>query len=116
MKTYGVTGRAPVFLTSALDESDRLASRSYHFTSAETAPGIQRTRDRVVPRAGEDVMEKRKNLLPCGDSNPDSSDVQSLYRLSYPGSLKGINNTILKCPIVKNCMLFCFIRVSVKCC
>jgi hypothetical protein len=45
----------------------------------------------VDPRAGMDTVVKRKIPSPCRDSNPRTpivqTVVQSLYRLSYHGSL-----------------------------
>jgi hypothetical protein len=86
MKTYrGVDVEIHTFLTSALVGGEWSASLPCRFT-----PGIHFIGGRVDPRAGLDDMEKWKfftlpglELLPPG--RPARS--QSLYRLSYPGSL-----------------------------
>jgi len=64
-------------LTSALDGGECSASRPDRFTPQRRSPGTSW----VGPRAGLDVVSKRKIL------NPDRlARSHSLYRLSYPGS------------------------------
>jgi hypothetical protein len=48
------------FLTSALDDGEWSALRTYHFTPGETAPGTHCEGCLVGPKSGLDVMEKRK--------------------------------------------------------
>jgi hypothetical protein len=66
MKTCGGSGViAPVFLTSALDESESSALRPSRFTPTEMAPGTLWIKGRVCPTAGLD-----KNLAPNGKGTP----------------------------------------------
>jgi hypothetical protein len=97
MKTYGgVDVQIHIFLTWTLARGEWSASRPGRFTPGERAPGTNWIGGWVGSRACLDDMEKRKFLLlqgleiwPLG--RPARS--QSLYSLSYPGSLKkqGIN-------------------------
>jgi hypothetical protein len=68
-------GIAPPFFTSALDGGEWSVSRPGRSTSVEIAPGM-------------DAMEKRK-ILPLPRMEP-ARPVRSpsLYRLSYPDSLR----------------------------
>jgi hypothetical protein len=66
------------------------ASRPGRFTPGERAPGTNRIGGSVDPRPGLDDVEKRNFLtLPALELRPLSRPArsQSLYRLSYPGSL-----------------------------
>jgi hypothetical protein len=60
----------PPFLTTALHGSEWSASRPGRFTSGETAPCTYCVGDWVGPRAGPDIMEKRKHLLPLPGIEP----------------------------------------------
>jgi hypothetical protein len=88
---YGSGGIAPPSLNSALDGGDRSASRPCSFIPEETASGIHCIGGWVGHRAGLDVSENTKICRPFLELKPDfsvvQSVVQSLYRLSYPGSL-----------------------------
>jgi hypothetical protein len=94
MKTYGgVDVYIHIFLTLALVGGKWSASCPGRFTSVERAYGTHWIGGWMDPRAGLDDMEKRKFLtLPGLElrllSRPARS--QSLYRLSYPGSVKYI--------------------------
>jgi hypothetical protein len=91
MKTYGGSGGiVPPFLTSALDGSERSASRTGRFTSGERALATHWIRDWVGPGTRLDNVEKRQFLtLPGLELRPPGRPArsQSLYRLSYPGFL-----------------------------
>jgi hypothetical protein len=63
-------------LTSALDGGEWSASHRGRFTSREIAPGIHWIGSWVGPRAGVDVVVKRKIPSPRRDSNPKTSIVQ----------------------------------------
>jgi hypothetical protein len=83
MKTYwGVEVYLHVFLISALDEGEWLASRPGRFTPRERAAGTHQVRGWVSPRASLDMVSKSQPVI-----EPRSSDRpvrgQSLYRLSY---------------------------------
>jgi hypothetical protein len=58
----GNGGRAPQFLTSALDGGEWSASRPCRFTPAETVPTTHWIGGWVDPRGGMDTVDK--NLLP----------------------------------------------------
>jgi hypothetical protein len=60
----GTGGRAPPFLTSALDGCHFLAVTA--LPQEKEAPGTHRKGDCVEPRAGLDAVEKRKILLLSG--------------------------------------------------
>jgi hypothetical protein len=91
MKAYGgVVVKIHIFLTSALVGGEWSASRPGRFTYRERAPGTHWIRGWVAPRGSLDEMEKGKfltpptlELRPLG--RPARS--QSLYRVSYRGSL-----------------------------
>jgi hypothetical protein len=52
----------------------------------EKAPDTHWIGGSVGPRAGMDVMEERKVLIPCRKSNPGrQARILSLYLQSYPG-------------------------------
>jgi hypothetical protein len=91
MKAYGgVDVYVHIFLTSALVGGEWSASRPCHFTPGEGASGTHWLGSWVGPRASLDDAEEKKFLTPPGLelrllSRPARS--QSLYRLSYPGSL-----------------------------
>jgi hypothetical protein len=63
---------APSFLTSTLDGGEWSASRPGRFTPERKAAGTHCIGAWVGPRAGLDVVEKRK-ILHCWESNPDHS-------------------------------------------
>jgi hypothetical protein len=76
-----------ILLASVLVEGERSDSRSGSFTPEERATGAHGIGDWVGPRAGLDIVEKRKFLtLPRLElrslGRPARS--QSLYRLRYP--------------------------------
>jgi hypothetical protein len=74
MKTYwGVEIQLHAFLTSALDESEWLASRLGRFTLGERALINPSIRDWVSPRAGLDVVAK-KQYIPLPGIEPRSSN------------------------------------------
>jgi hypothetical protein len=75
MMTWGNGGIAPPFLTLALNGGEWSASRFY-FTPEETAPGTHYIQGWVGPRAGLDVMEKRKISCPYQELNPDLMVIQ----------------------------------------
>jgi hypothetical protein len=80
------------FMTSALDGGERSASRPGRaFTPGERTPGTHCTGGWVGPRAGLDTEPREKILLPLPGIEPRSSGrparSQTLYCLSYPGSL-----------------------------
>jgi hypothetical protein len=91
MKAYvGVGVSIHTVLTSPLVRGEWSASRPCRFTLGERAPGTHCIGGWVDPRASLNDVEKRKfltlselELRPLG--RPARS--QSLYRLSYPGSL-----------------------------
>jgi hypothetical protein len=64
----------------------------------ETAPGTHCIGGWLSPRAGLDIVDKRKISYPCQKWNPYSSAVQPiaylLWSLSYPGSSRKF--TLLK--------------------
>jgi hypothetical protein len=86
MKAYrGVDVQTHIFLTSALVGGDWSAAWPCRFT-----PGTHWIGGWVGPRAGLDYVEKRKFLTAPGlELQPLARPArsQSLYRLSYPGSL-----------------------------
>jgi hypothetical protein len=89
-KTYGgIDVYVQGFLTSALVEGKRSASRPYCFTPGERAPDTHWIGDWVDPRAGLEYMDKWEVfILPGFDLNPlcRPARMQSLYRLRYRGS------------------------------
>jgi hypothetical protein len=91
MKEYGgVEVYIHVFLTSAIFGAEWSASRSGRFTPGEIAPGNHWIGGWVGPRTGLDDVEKRQFLPTPGlelGSLGRPARSQSLYRLSYPGSL-----------------------------
>jgi hypothetical protein len=89
MKAYrGVGVLIHVFLTSALGGDEWLASRPGRFTTEERAPRTHWIGGRVGPRTGVDDMEKIPALTGTRTPTPrSSSPSQSLYRLSYRGSM-----------------------------
>jgi hypothetical protein len=91
MKTYGgVDVKIHIFFTSALAGGEWSASRPGRFTPGEKAVGIHWIGVWVDPRADLDDLGKRKFLtLPRLELPPliRPAHSQSLYRLSYPGSL-----------------------------
>jgi hypothetical protein len=86
MKAYEVVDvQIHASLTSALAGGEWSASRPGRFT-----PGTHWIGGWVDPRTGLDVVEKRKFLTLLGlelQSLGRPARSQSLYRLSYPGSL-----------------------------
>jgi hypothetical protein len=77
---------AAPFLTSALDRDERSASRLGSYTHGERIDGTYWIGGLLGPRAGQDAVENKKFLLDR-ESNPDRpARIQSLYRLSQPGS------------------------------
>jgi hypothetical protein len=64
---------APPFLTSALDGGKWRASCPWVFTPGERALCNQCIGGLVDPRAGLDVIEKRKISFLCPELNPESS-------------------------------------------
>jgi hypothetical protein len=92
MKTYGGGDvKIHVFLTSALVGGEWLASRLGPFSPMESSAGTHCLGKWPGPKAGLDDVEKRKILILQGLelsllNRPARS--QSLYRLSYPSSLK----------------------------
>jgi hypothetical protein len=68
-------------LTSALDGGELSTSRPVRFIPRVTYLGTQCVRGWMGPRAGLDVMEKRKSC-PCRESKPGQFSL-SLYRLNY---------------------------------
>jgi hypothetical protein len=97
MKTYrGVDVYIHISLTSALVGGEWSASRCGRFTLQEKVPGTHWIGGWVDPRTGLDDVEKRKFLiLPGLELRPLGrvARSQSLYRLSYPGSLNLIECT-----------------------
>jgi hypothetical protein len=92
MNAYGgVDVQTHVFFTSALVAGEWSGSHQGRFTPGERAPGTHWIGGWVGPKAGVDDTEKWKFLTSPGIELrplcPASS--QSLYRLSYPGSLCG---------------------------
>jgi hypothetical protein len=69
-RCIGGGGVAPPFLTSALDGGEWSASHPGRFTSWERAPGTHWTGGWVGPRAGLDIVEKRKISCHYRESNP----------------------------------------------
>jgi hypothetical protein len=68
--------------------SGGIASRPGRFTRRDRTHGTHWIGGWVGPRADLDAVSKRKIPSPRRDSNPDhQARSQSLYRLSYPGSL-----------------------------
>jgi hypothetical protein len=92
MKTYGgVDVLIRVFLTSAIVGGEWSASHPCRYIPGERAPGTHWIGGWVGPRAGLDEVEKRKFLTLWGlELRPLGLPArsQSLYRLSYPGSIK----------------------------
>jgi hypothetical protein len=91
MKAYGGVGvQVHVFLTLAIVGGEWTDSRPGRFTPGEKARGAHRIGGWVGPRVGLDDVEERKFLtLPELELRPLGRPArsQSLYRLSYPGSL-----------------------------
>jgi hypothetical protein len=84
---WGSGGIALLFLTSALDGREWLASRIGRFTRREIAGGSQSIGGWVGPRADLDVVKYRQNSCPCRESNPGRPASSLLiYRLNYPDS------------------------------
>jgi hypothetical protein len=77
----GSGGIPPPFLTLALDGGEWSASGPYFFTPRVRAPDYNWIGGWVGPRAGLDVVEKRK-ILPLLEFEPWPSSL-SLYQLSY---------------------------------
>jgi hypothetical protein len=63
---WGSGGKAPLFLTLALD-GEWSASRPGHFTLGEKAPNTHRIGGRVGPKAGVDAVKKRQCLAPAAE-------------------------------------------------
>jgi hypothetical protein len=77
---WGTGVITPPFLTSAPDAGERSASRLGRFTPREIAADNHWIGGWVGPRAGLDVVEKRK-ILRCREINPDRPGRSpSLYR------------------------------------
>jgi hypothetical protein len=80
------------FLTSALDGVSGQRHAPAAFYPGERTPGTHCTGYWVGPRAGLDTEVRRKILLPLPGIEPRSSGRpvrrQTLYWLSYPGSVK----------------------------
>jgi hypothetical protein len=72
----GSGGRAPPFLTSALDGGKWSASRPCSFTPEETVPGTHCIGGWMGPRSDLDAVEKRKNLFPLLGIEPWPSSPQ----------------------------------------
>jgi hypothetical protein len=73
------------------------------FTPGERTPGTHWIGGWVGPRAGLDAEARRGILCPCRGSNPDRpSRNQTLYCLSYRGSLSWLNESRIP-PIAKSC-------------
>jgi hypothetical protein len=91
MKAYGgVDVYIHIFLTLVLDGREWSASCPSHFTPGKRAPGTHWIGGLVDPTAGLDDVENRKFLaLPGLELRPLGRPArsQSLYRLSYPGSV-----------------------------
>jgi hypothetical protein len=91
MKEYGrVDIWSHIFLTLALVGGEWSASYPCRFTPGERTPGTHWIGGWMGPRDGLDNVENRKFLTFLGlelrlFGRPDRS--QSLYRLSYPGSI-----------------------------
>jgi hypothetical protein len=81
MKTYGeVDVYIHIFLTSALVEGERPASRPSRFTPGERAPGTHWIGGWVDPSAGLDNVEKRKFLtLPGLELQPIGRSASSQW-------------------------------------
>jgi hypothetical protein len=71
-------GMAPPFLTSKLGGSDWSASRLHRLTPEEIAPGTHWIGWLVGPKAGLDVVKKKK-ICPCWESNPAVQSLISRY-------------------------------------
>jgi hypothetical protein len=87
MNTYEeVDVQIHVFLISALDGSERWASRPSRFTPGETAPRYTLYRRLGGPQ--NDVQRRQIRLLQELELRPLCRPLrsESLYRLSYPGS------------------------------
>jgi hypothetical protein len=69
MHTYGGVEVQLHTLTTALEGCEQLASRPGHLPPREKKTGSHWTGDWVGPRAGVDVVAKRK-ILPCLESIP----------------------------------------------
>jgi hypothetical protein len=83
-------------LTSALDGGEWSASRPGRFTPRERAPVTHWIGDWVGPRAGLDVVLRRKIPSPCRDLNPDhSARSPVLYHWAIPA-----NGGKVKCKVV----------------
>jgi hypothetical protein len=89
------------FTTSALDGGEWSASRPGRtFTPGERTPDTHCTGGWVGPRAGLDTEARGKNPLPLPGIEPRSpgrpARSQTLYCLSYPGSLANLNAVIIR--------------------
>jgi hypothetical protein len=91
MKAYvGVDVQIHTFLTSVLVGGEWSASRPGYFSPGERAPGTHWIRGWVDPIAGLDGVEMIKFFTLPGlefRTLGRSARSQSLYRLSYPGSI-----------------------------
>jgi hypothetical protein len=79
MKMYwGVEVWLHAFLTSSLDGGEWSASHPGYFTPRERATGTYLKGGWMGPRAGLDMVLKRKIPSPHGESNPDHLIVQPI--------------------------------------
>jgi hypothetical protein len=60
----------PPFLTSSLDTVVWAHSWTCHITIGETSSGTNCIGSWVGPRAGLDIMDKRKSFVPAGNLTP----------------------------------------------
>jgi hypothetical protein len=67
MKTCGGGGKAPPFLTSALNACEGPASRPCCGTRGERDPRTHLTGDYVGPRTGLDAVNTETSLSPAGN-------------------------------------------------
>jgi hypothetical protein len=79
-------------LTSELDGGEWSGSRPGLFTPRERTPGIHWIGGWVGPRAGLDVIVKRKICSPCRDSNPPN--IQPVAQRYNTELYRLLNNTI----------------------